>query len=414
MYAAARKSGSNSPLGASAPQAACDERPQSPANSGEKPQKDPARVLGQLHRLQDDCAHLNDLIERMLLNSGICRRYTHPGELVVCNLRQQRGGGGEVELERPAGRESAEWRSRAMNREWRERSREPSNQRSRSPAPRRPLASRPVRAYSVGRSRFFFVRTEPSFDRYTLAAFQRIRPPAGRHKPQKKWIPRITIPQPFRMTIREQYTRTKSTYSKRFLQSLLREKHRKELAELREHEKKFKAHPVPPTTYKPDLPAKIGVLKRRSKSATIPKRMASPKRPFRSTAVPLSTFVRPFSGEEERRKERRFERALSLLAAASEPGRMADHSTRWQIQQKLRHEPRCFQRTDETERVRSKSVPDFKLLHYELEAKLQDLRLERPITLTEPFRFHLDYPKHYCKAWTMEQERRAERKKMRA
>ncbi|KAI6213681.1 hypothetical protein M3Y94_00179900 [Aphelenchoides besseyi] len=363
--------------------------------------KNSAQVLDQIHRLQDDCATLNDLIERILISSGICRRYTHPDEIAYCNLQQSHNckttsmdakasSYGNVSIQRPT------VRSR--------------------PSPSRTSSApiRPTRNSAAYRQRFFVVRSEPSFDRYTISAFQRIRTPkvTSRHKPLSKWVPRITIPQPFKMTIREQYTRGKSTYSKRFVEKLLREKHKKQLAELREHQKTFKAHAVPLTTYEPDLPTKVGQLKRRSKSA-IAKRTESPTpKRFHSNPVPLTTFIPPSNGIQEVRKQRRFQRALALLAAASEPGNMHDHSTRWKVQQQLRHESRCFQRNDETERIRSKSVPDFKRLHFELEEKLNDLRISQPITLTEPFHFHSDYPKHYCKQWTFEQERRFLKRKV--
>lgn len=118
---------------------------------------------------------------------------------------------------------------------------------------------------------------------------------------------------------------------------------------------------------------------------------------FHSNPVPLSTFFRPLSSDESIRKQRRFQRALTLLAIASEPGHMQEHSIRWRVQQKLRHVPKCFKRLDETERLRSKSVPDFRRMHREFDEKLQDLKMFRPPTLLEPFHFHDDYPKHYCK-----------------
>ncbi|KAI6186724.1 hypothetical protein M3Y98_00163600 [Aphelenchoides besseyi] len=391
MYAAA-KNGQTA-------ERACDEK---------KPRetKEPAQVLDQIQRLQDDCATLNDLIERILISSGICRRYTHPDEIAYCNLQQPHqcetarstpmhvkatSYGNAVELisdlvsiQRPVVRPR--------------------------PSPSRTSSApiRPTRSSAAYRQRFFVVRSEPSFDRYTVSAFQRIRTPkvASRYKPLSKWVPRITIPQPFKMTIREQYTRGKSTYSKRFVEKLLREKHKKQLAELREHQKTFKAHAVPRTTYEPDLPAKIGQLKRRSKSAIAKKTESPTPKRFHSNPVPVTTFIPPSDGIQELRKQQRFQRALALLAVASEPGNMHDHSTRWKVQQELRHKSRCFQRNDETEKIRSKSVPDFKRLHFELEEKLNDLRISQPITLTEPFHFHSDYPKHYCKQWTFEQERR--------
>lgn len=53
--------------------------------------EDQKEVLDKLHKLQMDCSVLNDFIERVLLSSGICKKYTHPNEPVYCNLKQRDG-----------------------------------------------------------------------------------------------------------------------------------------------------------------------------------------------------------------------------------------------------------------------------------------------------------------------------------
>lgn len=53
------------------------------------------------------------------------------------------------------------------------------------------------------RQQFYLARPEPlNFDRYTVSSFQRVRSGIQRQKTQSKWVPRTTIPQPFKMTLR--------------------------------------------------------------------------------------------------------------------------------------------------------------------------------------------------------------------
>ncbi|KAI6189785.1 hypothetical protein M3Y97_00046200 [Aphelenchoides bicaudatus] len=353
---------------------------------------DQIKLLERLNRLQLDCSVLNNFIERVLTTSGICRRYTHPNEPAYCNLKQLCGA---------TGKRSAKKGTIIR-----------SQQRTTRPQPQILIHPSALK----GKPKIYrhsCVRPEKSFDQFTVAAFQRLQSGTAKTKTTSKWVPRVTVPQPFKMTLRDQHTRARSTYSKRFLEKMLREKREKQLAELLEHQKIFKANPIPKTTYAPDLPAKIGQLKQRSKSVTALRDTTKVEKPkkFHSNPVPLSTFFRPLSSDEGRRKQQRFQRALNLLATASEPGHMAEHSIRWKVQQKLRHVPKCFQRQDQTDRVRSKSVPDFRRMHRDFEAKLDDLKLFRPPTLIEPFHFHLDYPKHYCKEWTFAIEEKLQKEK---
>lgn len=116
---------------------------------------------------------------------------------------------------------------------------------------------------------------------------------------------------------------------------------------------------------------------------------------FKAHPVPLSTFLPPPNVRTS--KEERTQRAIRILALSKEPGHMADHSIRWKVQQKVRHVPKCFIPKEILPRIRSKSVPDFRRLHRDFELKLDNLRQTKPITLPEPFQFNEDYPKHYCK-----------------
>ena len=65
---------------------------------------------------------------------------------------------------------------------------------------------------------------------------------------ENKWYPRVTVPEPFTMTVREQNAKKKSSRS---IMDAEREKLEKEVNEEFELNKKFKAIPVPASTYLP-------------------------------------------------------------------------------------------------------------------------------------------------------------------
>lgn len=46
------------------------------------------------------------------------------------------------------------------------------------------------------------LRPEKSFDQYTIAAFQRLQNGTSKTKTLSKWTPKVTVPQPFKMTLR--------------------------------------------------------------------------------------------------------------------------------------------------------------------------------------------------------------------
>ena len=74
-------------------------------------------------------------------------------------------------------------------------------------------------------------------------------PPRERREKTKEWTPQITIPKPFSMTVREAKKKAKNmTRSQKILQEDLKKKQEKEEAELH---KKFRAQPVPATTFLP-------------------------------------------------------------------------------------------------------------------------------------------------------------------
>lgn len=127
-------------------------------------------------------------------------------------------------------------------------------------------------------------------------------PPREKQEKKNEWTPQVTIPKPFTMTVREAKKKVKHvTRSQIILQEDLKKKKEEEEAELH---KKFRAQPVPATTFLPlyDEITRQNELRRyhvRELSKAI---LKSTEKPF--------TFVKR---EEEKRKMRRT-KSLSNLA----------------------------------------------------------------------------------------------------
>ena len=132
-------------------------------------------------------------------------------------------------------------------------------------------------------------------------------PPADSSPPRQKqdrkeWTPQITIPKPFTMTVREAKKKAKNmSRSQMILQEDLRKKQEKEEAELH---KKFRAQPVPATTFLPlyDEITRQNELRRYQVREVSKAILRSTEKPFK--------FVK----REEAKKQMRRTKSLSNLA----------------------------------------------------------------------------------------------------
>ncbi|CAD5225691.1 unnamed protein product [Bursaphelenchus okinawaensis] len=449
-------------------------------------EKEPVEVefIGKFNKLQDDCTMLNQMIEQMLLTSGICKRYT--GEPAYCSfgpnttisksttVNQNTGHQRETGLQNLAAschgtddtvtrgavgskinsstnlRDTVNTKTSIYDNmenvkngeklfistsdntvtqyEDTNTTKEPSQSSTTKPTsiPQyqntirrlssqtkdtlRPISTkrqRPTSGYG-NRIRSYNayvnqrIRPGSSLRRSTTSFRGRVLSAPSRMPPYR-WLPKVTVPVPFKMTLRDQ-NRPKSTYSKRFIEQMLREERQKELLEIKERQKQFKARPVPSTTYASNNSFYIGKL-RRSKSAhpsTRRKPSLTQHKVIKARPPPLSTYIPPKLKQPN--KEKTIQRAITTLTKAHEPGHMAEHSIKWKVQQRLRHVPQCYVSKELVPRVRSSSVPDFRKLHLDFELQLDEVRRSRPITLTEPFKFQTDYNRHYCANWTFPNE----------
>lgn len=127
-------------------------------------------------------------------------------------------------------------------------------------------------------------------------------PPRERHAKKKEWTPQITIPKPFTMTMREAKKKAKNmTRSQMILQEDLKKKKEKEEAELH---KKFRAQPVPATTFLPlyDEITRQNELRRYHVQELSKAILKSTEKPFK------------FTKREEEKKQMRRTKSLSNLA----------------------------------------------------------------------------------------------------
>lgn len=127
-------------------------------------------------------------------------------------------------------------------------------------------------------------------------------PPHEKHAKKKEWTPQITIPKPFTMTMREAKKKSKHiTRSQMILQEDLKKKKEKEEAELH---KKFRAQPVPASTFLPlyDEISRQNELRRYHVQELSKAILKSSEKPFK------------FMKREEDKKQMRRTKSLSNLA----------------------------------------------------------------------------------------------------
>ncbi|NXL82988.1 F161A protein, partial [Alectura lathami] len=244
--------------------------------------------------------------------------------------------------------------------------------------------------------------------------------PAARtaQKQQKTWSPKVTVPKPFQMTIREARRKEQNVKSKSQIEmenNLLK----KQLEEEAECQKKFRANPVPAAVFLPlyhDIVQRNEERRKSVKERSKLKLLASQKpfkfierekqrneirkmqlkdlstpdkkrKPFKANPVPKCVYspaVRDRLQEEELYREIRIRmRAEELLRNASLPMAARDSS------RKKKH--KCIEPREAEHKPRIKaSVPDFDRLHQKFQKRLLQKKQVKHLTVCEPF--HLRTP----------------------
>ncbi|XP_041905173.1 protein FAM161A isoform X2 [Corvus kubaryi] len=242
------------------------------------------------------------------------------------------------------------------------------------------------------------------------------------HKKQKVWSPRVTVPKPFQMTIREAQKKEQNIKSKSQIEL---ENHllKKQLEEEAECQKKFRANPVPAAVFLPlyhDIVQRNEERRRSVRERSKLKLLASQKpfkfiererqrreirkmqlkdvsppenktKVFRAKPVPKCVYSPDFSDklkEEELYREIRIRmRAEELLRNSSVPNsRLALKETN----KKKKHKSIEPKRTEQKPKIKS-SVPDFELLHEKFQKRLLQQKKVKHLTVCEPFDLRTSY-----------------------
>ncbi|XP_064565865.1 protein FAM161A isoform X2 [Zonotrichia leucophrys gambelii] len=278
----------------------------------------------------------------------------------------------------------------------------------------------------AGSSSFAKQQIEKMWDGFCLEDYMsRAKPslpssPACRkaHKKEKgkAWSPRVTVPKPFQMTIREAQKKEQNVKSKSQIEL---ENHllKKQLEEEAECQKKFRAKPVPAAVF---LPLYQDIVRRREeRRSSVRERsrlqLLATQKPFkfmererqrcearkmqlkdlsppenkikvfRAKPVPKCVYSADFHDkvkEEELCREIRIRmRAEELLRNSSVPNsRLALKGTN----KKKKHRSTEPKQMEHKVRIKS-SVPDFDLLHEKFQKRLLRQKKVKPLTVCEPF-----------------------------
>ncbi|NXV09370.1 F161A protein, partial [Cettia cetti] len=236
------------------------------------------------------------------------------------------------------------------------------------------------------------------------------------HKKQKVWSPRVTVPKPFQMTIREAQRKEQNVKSKSQIEL---ENHllKKQLEEEAECQKKFRANPVPAAVFLPlyhDIVQRNEERRRSVRERSKLKLLASQKpfkfiererqrsetrkmllkdvppaenkiKTFRAKPVPKCVYSPDFNDKlkkEELYREIRIRmRAEELLRNSSVPNsRLALKETN----KKKKHKSTEPKPTEHKPKIKS-SVPDFELLHEKFQKRLLQQKKVKHLTVCEPF-----------------------------
>ncbi|NXS35009.1 F161A protein, partial [Pomatostomus ruficeps] len=241
-------------------------------------------------------------------------------------------------------------------------------------------------------------------------------------KKQKVWSPRVTVPKPFQMTIREAQKKQQNVKSKSQIEL---ENHllKKQLEEEAECQKKFRANPVPAAVFLPlyqDIVQQNEERRRSVRERSKLKLLASQKpfkfiererqrseirkmqlkdisppenktKVFRAKPVPKCVYSSDFNDklkEEELYREIRIRmRAEELLRNSSVPNsRLALKETN----KKKKHKSTKPKQTEQKPKIKS-SIPDFELLHEKFQKRLLQQKKVKHLTVCEPFDLHTSH-----------------------
>ncbi|NXK88890.1 F161A protein, partial [Formicarius rufipectus] len=256
-----------------------------------------------------------------------------------------------------------------------------------------------------------------------LSRIQESRPssPACRkaRKKQKVWSPRVTVPKPFQMTIREAQKKEQNVKSKSQIEL---ENHllKKQLEEEAECQKKFRANPVPAAVFLPlyhDIVQRNEERRRAGRERSRLKLLASQKpfkfiererqrkeirkmqlrdlstpetqtRAFRAKPVPKCVSSADF---HERLKEEELYREIRIRMRAEELLRNSSvPNSRLALKETNKNKSTEPKRAGHKPRINS-GIPDFERLYERFQKRLLQQRKVKDLTVCEPFNLLTSY-----------------------
>ncbi|XP_069090299.1 protein FAM161A isoform X2 [Pleurodeles waltl] len=241
-------------------------------------------------------------------------------------------------------------------------------------------------------------------------------PRPAKEKKAKEWSPKITVPEPFQMTLREAKKKQHcvKTKSEIEMENNLLKKYLEEEAEC---QKKFKANPVPASVFLPlyreimerkderrkfvkdrrrelllasQQPfqfiereeRKKEMLKEQLEALPAPRKKA---RPFKAKPVPKSIYS---SNNSDRLQEEELYRGIKMQMRAQEllQSSVEPRSFLASRSKLATHKHKCLQSEEPQHKPKINSqVPDFEELHRKFQKQLLKKKDSKPVTICEPF-----------------------------
>uniref|UniRef100_A0A1I7V2W9 TPX2 domain-containing protein n=1 Tax=Caenorhabditis tropicalis TaxID=1561998 RepID=A0A1I7V2W9_9PELO len=211
--------------------------------------------------------------------------------------------------------------------------------------------------------------------------------------------PQVTIPKPFQLSLR---TSTGNTYAKKFMTDLMSEKQRREEDAKKQLETaKFKAKPVPKSTYLPTntfaTEQKYIAAMRKKIAAMARKKFEAQNEMVRSKSegnldsikplgyVPPSTYISPIPVKPNARSRTAVHRSAIMIQEATTPKGIKSHRNQSNLTHNLRH-GRCKIDTSAVALHRRTSPPDFNKIHAKFNEEYRRFN-SKPSTVPMPFNF---------------------------
>ncbi|CAI5450890.1 unnamed protein product [Caenorhabditis angaria] len=219
-------------------------------------------------------------------------------------------------------------------------------------------------------------------------------------RPKKSdiFVPKPTVPQPFQLTVRKSI---ENTYAKKFMQDMMEEKKKKEEAETKNlNAQKFKAKPIPQSTYKPEnnylLDEKYIASMRRKVMTAAKKKFELQQQTIRRSKsegnlsakpvgyIPPTTYISPIPVKQNERSRSAVRRATRLIEEAETPKGIKTRQATSNMAFHLRHS-KCKLEKPTVEMVGRSEPPDFRKLHANINKRSGVS--PKPSTVPQPFSF---------------------------